>query len=305
MGAPEKGLLRRLVAMPRPDPSELQKVIDFTAREAGDVPRDRSRTGPVRDPRADEVAATFGGPLPEQGVGAVANARGAGRRDRRRRALRRTEVLPLRRRGDDPRRARSRLARDHARPEPGRVGVDAARRRGWSRSRSSGSRSCSGCRRRGAACSRPAPRWPTSSRSRARAGGAPSARAWTSTTSAWPRRRRSPCSAAATPIRATSRRSACSASVAAACASSSRDDVGRVDLDAMETGAPRARRSARDRDRQRRRGERRRLRPARTTWPTWPNGTAPGSTWTGRSGCSRRCHRGRSTWSRVSSAPTR
>jgi len=56
--------------MGRPDPSELQKVVDFTAREAGgylDTLADR----PVRDPRADQVAASFGGPLPEDGVGAV------------------------------------------------------------------------------------------------------------------------------------------------------------------------------------------------------------------------------------------
>src|SRR4051812_24675315 len=56
--------------MGRPDPSELQKAVDFAAREAGeylDTLADRA----VRDPRADEVAATFGGPLPDQGVGAV------------------------------------------------------------------------------------------------------------------------------------------------------------------------------------------------------------------------------------------
>jgi glutamate/tyrosine decarboxylase-like PLP-dependent enzyme len=54
----------------RADPSELQDVIDLTAREAGaylETVADR----PVRDRRADEVAATFGGPLPEDGVGAV------------------------------------------------------------------------------------------------------------------------------------------------------------------------------------------------------------------------------------------
>ena len=56
--------------MPRPDPSELQKVIDFAARESGEY-LETVADRPVRDPRADEVAATFGGPLPEQGVGAV------------------------------------------------------------------------------------------------------------------------------------------------------------------------------------------------------------------------------------------
>jgi glutamate/tyrosine decarboxylase-like PLP-dependent enzyme len=57
--------------MSRPDPSELHDVIDFTASEATkylDAIADR----PVRDPRADEVAATFGGRLPEEGIGAVA-----------------------------------------------------------------------------------------------------------------------------------------------------------------------------------------------------------------------------------------
>src|SRR4051812_35601786 len=56
--------------MDRPDPSELQKVVDFAAREAGkylNTLADR----PVRSPRADEVAATFGGPLRDEGVGAV------------------------------------------------------------------------------------------------------------------------------------------------------------------------------------------------------------------------------------------
>jgi glutamate/tyrosine decarboxylase-like PLP-dependent enzyme len=56
--------------MSRPDPSELQKVIDFAARESGEY-LETVADRPVRDPRADEVAATFGGPLPEQGVGAV------------------------------------------------------------------------------------------------------------------------------------------------------------------------------------------------------------------------------------------
>jgi glutamate/tyrosine decarboxylase-like PLP-dependent enzyme len=56
--------------MDRPDPAELQKVIDLAARESAaylDGVADR----PVRDARADEVAATFGGPLPETGIGAT------------------------------------------------------------------------------------------------------------------------------------------------------------------------------------------------------------------------------------------
>jgi glutamate/tyrosine decarboxylase-like PLP-dependent enzyme len=54
-----------------PDPDELQHVIDLAARGAGaylEGVADR----PVRDPRADEIAATFGGPLSDQGIGATA-----------------------------------------------------------------------------------------------------------------------------------------------------------------------------------------------------------------------------------------
>ena len=54
--------------MPRPDPSELQKVIDFTAREAGEY-LETVADRPVRDPRADEVAGAQGGPPDEQGGG--------------------------------------------------------------------------------------------------------------------------------------------------------------------------------------------------------------------------------------------
>ena len=55
--------------MSRPDPEELQGVIDLTAKAAGEYLAGIADR-PVRDPRADEMAATFGGPLPEQGVGA-------------------------------------------------------------------------------------------------------------------------------------------------------------------------------------------------------------------------------------------
>ena len=41
-------------------------MIDFAAREAGEY-LETVADRPVRDPRADDVAATFGGPLPEQG----------------------------------------------------------------------------------------------------------------------------------------------------------------------------------------------------------------------------------------------
>jgi glutamate/tyrosine decarboxylase-like PLP-dependent enzyme len=54
-----------------PDPEELKGVIDLIAGEAGAY-LEGIADRPVRDPRADEIAATFGGPLPEQGVGAVA-----------------------------------------------------------------------------------------------------------------------------------------------------------------------------------------------------------------------------------------
>lgn len=57
--------------MDRPDPVEIDDVIDLTAREAAAYLKGIADR-PVRDPRADEVAAGFGGPLPEQGVGAVA-----------------------------------------------------------------------------------------------------------------------------------------------------------------------------------------------------------------------------------------
>jgi glutamate/tyrosine decarboxylase-like PLP-dependent enzyme len=54
----------------RADPSELQDVIDLAAREAGSY-LETIADRPVRDPRADEIAATFGGSLPDEGVGAV------------------------------------------------------------------------------------------------------------------------------------------------------------------------------------------------------------------------------------------
>ncbi|HJX07369.1 MAG TPA: pyridoxal-dependent decarboxylase [Actinomycetota bacterium] len=56
--------------MDRPDPSELQKVVDFAAREAGEY-LNTLADRPVRSPRADEVAASFGGPLRDEGIGAV------------------------------------------------------------------------------------------------------------------------------------------------------------------------------------------------------------------------------------------
>ena len=54
-----------------PDPGELDAVVAFVADEARkylDAVEDR----PVRDPQAEDAAASFGGALPEDGVGAVA-----------------------------------------------------------------------------------------------------------------------------------------------------------------------------------------------------------------------------------------
>ena len=61
---------RSISAVGRPDPAELQGVVDFTAREAAAYLRGIADR-PVRDPRADEIAASFGGPLPDQGIGAL------------------------------------------------------------------------------------------------------------------------------------------------------------------------------------------------------------------------------------------
>jgi glutamate/tyrosine decarboxylase-like PLP-dependent enzyme len=57
--------------MTMPDPLELKQVIDLAA-EASAAYLDGIADRPVRDPRAEEVAAGFGGPLPAEGVGATA-----------------------------------------------------------------------------------------------------------------------------------------------------------------------------------------------------------------------------------------
>jgi glutamate/tyrosine decarboxylase-like PLP-dependent enzyme len=54
-----------------PDPEELDAVLSFVADEARKY-LDGVGDRPVRDPEAEEVAASFGGELPEEGVGAVA-----------------------------------------------------------------------------------------------------------------------------------------------------------------------------------------------------------------------------------------
>ena len=56
--------------MGRPDPAELPEVVEFTALEAAAYLKGIADR-PVRHPRADEIAAGFGGPLPEHGIGAV------------------------------------------------------------------------------------------------------------------------------------------------------------------------------------------------------------------------------------------
>ncbi len=57
--------------MPGPHPDELPEVMDLAGREAAAYLKDIADR-PVRDPDAEAVAARFGGPLPIEGVGAVA-----------------------------------------------------------------------------------------------------------------------------------------------------------------------------------------------------------------------------------------
>src|SRR5437870_10646660 len=55
--------------MAAPDPAEIPKIVDLASREAArylESIADRT----VRDPRAEEVAASFRGELPDDGVGA-------------------------------------------------------------------------------------------------------------------------------------------------------------------------------------------------------------------------------------------
>jgi len=59
------------VADTTPDPDELDAVVAFVADEARKY-LDGIGDRPVRDPAAEDAAASFGGPLPEEGSGAVA-----------------------------------------------------------------------------------------------------------------------------------------------------------------------------------------------------------------------------------------
>jgi hypothetical protein len=62
----------RLAMSPTPpDSDELDAVVAFVADEARKY-LDGVEDRPVRDPQAEEAAASFVGPLPEDGVGAVA-----------------------------------------------------------------------------------------------------------------------------------------------------------------------------------------------------------------------------------------
>jgi glutamate/tyrosine decarboxylase-like PLP-dependent enzyme len=63
-------LSRTIHAMPTPDPAELPEVVDLAARAAAAYLEDLAER-PVRDPKAEERAASFGGPLPQEGVGAA------------------------------------------------------------------------------------------------------------------------------------------------------------------------------------------------------------------------------------------
>lgn len=63
--APKAGTLFR---MSEPRPEEIPEILALVAKEA-EAYLDGIDDRPVRDPRADEVALAFGGPLPEEGVG--------------------------------------------------------------------------------------------------------------------------------------------------------------------------------------------------------------------------------------------
>src|SRR4029077_18229696 len=55
--------------MTAPDPAEIPKVVDLASREAARYLESIAERN-VRDPRAEDVAASFRGELPEDGVGA-------------------------------------------------------------------------------------------------------------------------------------------------------------------------------------------------------------------------------------------
>ena len=219
----------------RPDPAEIDAVIELTAREAAAYLKGIADR-PVRDPRADEVAAGFGGPLPEQGIGAVgaleellAGIDGAVHSAG-------PKFFHFVDGGTTPAALGADWLTSALDQNPG-AWVSSPSPVGSSRWRSTGSRSCSACRPRGAACSRPARRWPTSWPSRARDDGAPSGPASTSTSSAWPRR---PDHGARERVHPPERRQGTrdAGGRARERAQAIRDAVGRVDLAAMEARSP-------------------------------------------------------------------
>ena len=109
-----------------PDAAELDAVVAFVADEARKY-LDAVGDAPVRDPDAEEVAASFGGSLLEDGIGAIAALEelvagsAAWCTDG-------TALLPLRERGDHTGRPGRRLAHVDVGPEPRSVGLHAARR---------------------------------------------------------------------------------------------------------------------------------------------------------------------------------
>ena len=286
--------------VPRTD--EIDPVIDLLAKEAAGYLGGLDDR-PVRHPDAESVAARFDVPLPERGDGAEAALRGAARRCRRRPAHLRPEVVPLHHRRGHAGGAGRRLVRDRARPEPRRVDRVAARRAARARLAALAEGALRAATELAAGCSRRVPRWRTSSRSRAPAGGGGCSTASTSTSRAcrvFPRCR---CSGRVTCTRATSRRSRCSGSGARPCGSSPATRSAGSTPEALERelraldGAPAiviasaGEVNAGDFD------------PLPARWPTSPSATAPGSTSTARSVCSPRCPSAPRISSTGSSAP--
>ena len=164
---------------------EAERYLDGIDGPARPRPRRRGGRGAPSGARSPRTASA-----PIDGAGGARSAGFGGTR-----ALGRAAVLPLRERRHDAGGARRGLARDRARPEPRRVGLLAARRP----ARAGRARLAEGALRAagvdGAACSPPARRWRTSSRSRAPGAGAAPSRASTSTRTASAACRRSRCSA--------------------------------------------------------------------------------------------------------------
>ena len=237
------------------DPQRLRDEAEARARvrrasEAPALRGRRSTTHRCSRPARAEAAERFGGPLPEEGDGALA-------------AL--TELVEDGLDGGDALgRARASSTSSPAASRPRRTARTGWRRRSTrTRSRRSARRSAPGSRRwRSAGCSicsscRLVGRRADDGRddgelhgARGRpalVGGSSTASTWTSAGSRACRRCRS--SRAATSTRARRRRSRCSASAAGPCSVFARDAAGRLDVGALERALRRARRGAGDRDR--------------------------------------------------------